>query len=194
MPQLERAPPWMVARGFQAVIDERHGCSVTAASVDSSDCQVGAVNDNLRVASTCSYSAQRAATARFDQAAKSGHHKGPAMGQAIDHALARTECAHVACRPRSRQLPRICHAPDRLRQGLCRTWRESIANGVPPALANRTLGFRRDDDANVVGYLKRQCSRRHAGLLQVARPLKLSFRRAGLQCSLRDWMASATWD
>ena len=106
------------ARRCQAVIDVRHDCGVTAASVDSCDCQVGAVNDNLRVASTRSYSAQRAATALFDQAAKSGHHKVPAMGRAIDHALARTECAHVACRPRPRQLPRICHAPDRLRQRL----------------------------------------------------------------------------
>ena len=38
------------ARGFQAAIDVRHGCGVTAASVDLRDCQVGAVNDNLRVA------------------------------------------------------------------------------------------------------------------------------------------------
>ena len=38
------------ARRCQAVIDVRHGCGVTAASVDSRDCQVGAIKGNLRVA------------------------------------------------------------------------------------------------------------------------------------------------
>ncbi len=121
---------WM-ARGFQAVMDVRHGCGVTEASVDSRDCQVGAVNDNQRVALDVQLQRRTGRDGVFDQAAKSGHHKGPAMGRAIDHALARTERAHVACRPHPRQLPRICHAPDRLKHGLCRTWRESIANEYP---------------------------------------------------------------
>ena len=100
------------------MIDVRHGCGVTAASVDSRDCQVGAVNGNQRVALDVQLQRRTGHDGVFDQATKSVHHKGPAMGRAIDHALTRNERAHVACRPRPRQLPRICHAPDRLRQGL----------------------------------------------------------------------------
>ena len=38
------------ARRCQAVIDVRHDCGVTAASVDSCDCQVGAIKGDQRVA------------------------------------------------------------------------------------------------------------------------------------------------
>ena len=65
------------------MIDVRHDCGVTAASVDSRDCQVGAVNDNLRVALDVQLQRRTGRDGVFDQATKSAHHKDPAMGRAI---------------------------------------------------------------------------------------------------------------